>query len=78
MANRLKTTTRDVQIHAAVTIMPNKDNIAMIGEKENEIGQFAVQLDAKHVPVTEKQFRMAFASLCKTLEARARAAGLIR
>lgn len=54
---------RDIQIHAAVTIMPNVNNVQLIGSKENEIAQFAVQIDARNVPLTHTELKVAFDGL---------------
>lgn len=69
---------RDVQIHSAVTIMPNVNSVGMIGEKDTEIAQFAVQLDAKLAPFTRVQVEAAFRGLHERCLERMRAAGLLR
>lgn len=69
---------KDVQIHCALTIMPNVNSVSIIGEKETEIAQFAVQLDAKFAPFTRVQFETAFRGLKERVLERARAAGLLR
>jgi hypothetical protein len=69
---------RDVQIHAAVTIMGNANNVPVIGEKPVEVAQFAVQLDEKFAPFTRKQFEIAFRGLMEHCLEKARAANLLR
>ena len=76
--NKLRTSTRDIQIHAAVTIMPNKNNVAVIGEKDLEIMQKCVQLDAKFAPFKEEQVRVAFQALAAHAIEIMRSAGYIR
>lgn len=74
----MKSSSRDVQIHAAVTIMPNVNNVPMIGEKDLEIGQFVVQLDSRFSPFRESAVRQAFISLGVQCMDRMRKAGLLR
>jgi hypothetical protein len=69
---------RDVQIHMAVTIMANANNVPMIGEKDNEITQLCVQLDARHAPFREKDVRQAFIALGAQAIDKMRRAGLTR
>lgn len=69
---------RDIQIHAAITVMPHKNSVAVIGEKDQEIAQFAVQLDAKFSPFTRAQFEKVFEGLFENCLVKARAAGLLR
>ena len=74
----MKSKSRDVQIHTAVTIMGNANNVAMIGEKDLEITQLCVQLDAKFSPFKESQVRQAFISLGARCMEEMRKAGLLR
>jgi hypothetical protein len=69
---------RDVQLHAAVTIMPRVNSTEIIGEKDQEVAQFCVQLDAKFGPFTRKQVDIAFEGLKEHCFAKMRAAGLLR
>jgi hypothetical protein len=69
---------RDVQIHAAVTIVNRKNNVEVIGEKPLEIAQFAVQLDSKFAPFKRMHFEAAFKGLMEHCIEKARAAGLMR
>jgi hypothetical protein len=77
-AAMLKKSTRDIQVHAAVTIMPNKNNVWQPGEKDVEIAQFAVQLDSAYAPFTAEMVRKAFEGLEASCLSRMRAAGLLR
>lgn len=54
---------RDVQIHAVVTITNRVNNSEIVGEKEKELPQFAVQIDAKDCPVRKKDVQTAFLAL---------------
>lgn len=74
----MRSSRRDVQIHAAVTIMPHQNSVPVIGEKDNEIAQFCVQLDAKFGPFTRSQFEVAFQGMLENCLMKARRAGLLR
>lgn len=69
---------RDVQIHVAVTIMPAQAGVQILGEKENEITQLAVEVQFRYVPMTEDQFRRAFFALADKAIMKARFAGIVR
>lgn len=74
---------RDVQVHAAVTVMPNANNVLIMDSnpenmKPIEIAQFAVQLDAKFGPFTAKQLKIAFEGLYYNCLDKMRAANLLR
>lgn len=73
-----KSLKRDVQIHAAVTIVPARDHVIVMGEKENEITQFCVQLDARFIPIDENKVRLAFEGLAFHCIQKMRRAGLIK
>lgn len=70
---------RDIQLHAAVTIMNRVNSVEIFGDpKPEEIAQFAVQLDAKFAPFTKAQFEIAFDGLRHHCLEKARAAGLLK
>lgn len=69
---------RDVQVHAAITICPTMRSEIVIGEKENEIAQFAVQLDARYAPFTRNQVKLAFEGLAHHCIDKMRTAGLLK
>jgi hypothetical protein len=80
-----KTKARDVQLHAAVTVMNRTNNIQVMEkgadgefEKPVEVAQFCVQLDSRFFPFTAKQFKIAFEGLYHHCLAKARAAGILR
>lgn len=69
---------KDLQIHAAITVMPAQNSIPHIGYEPMEIAQFAVQLDAKFSPFTRQQFEIAFQGLKESCLNKARSYGLLR
>lgn len=69
---------RDVMVHVAVTIMDRRGQIKVIGEKENEICQFAAELDYKWVPLNAKQAKSMFEKLSRAAFDKMVAHGLIR
>lgn len=68
----------DVQIHAAVTIAPTKNNTLMFGYKDTEIAQFVVQLDARFSPFKEEYIRVAFTGLMQQCMEKMRREGILR
>ena len=79
----MNTRNKDVQIHAAVTVMPNSNNVLIMDRdpanmQPIEIAQFAVQLDAKFGPFTAKQLKIAFDGLYYNCLEKMRSAGLLR
>jgi hypothetical protein len=69
---------RDIQIHAVVTITQRVNNIEIVGEKERELPQFAVQIDARDTPVRKKDVQTAFAALYSKCLDEMRRAGVLR
>ena len=69
---------RDVMVHAAVTIMNRQKKIQVIGEKENEICQFAAELDADLLPMTEAQAKAMFEKISRACFDKMVLHGLIR
>lgn len=69
---------RDVQIHTVVTITTRQAGIDILGEKETELPQLAVEIPFNKIPMTEDQFRVAIRALGEKSLERARAYGLIR
>jgi hypothetical protein len=74
---------KDIQIHAAVTIMPNANNLPILDpdpekRKDQEIAQFAVQLDARFAPFTHHEVKTAFDGLFYHCLRKMRAAGLLK
>ena len=74
----VKGSSRDLMVHIAATIMPTKKGVLVVGEKCNEIGQFAVEVEATNVPMNEKQAKAMLEALSYKCFERMRAAGLIR
>jgi hypothetical protein len=71
-------TGHDVQIHAAITICPHKNNVINLGEKDTEIAQFVVQLDARFSPFKEEYVRIAFTGLMQQCLKKMYREGIIR
>lgn len=69
---------QDVMLHAAVTMVPRKDGISLIGEKDQEVCQFAAELFARKLPYPESHARRAFDELKEGCIRRMREAGMIR
>lgn len=69
---------RDVMIHIAVTIMPEVNEKRVIGEKENEICQFAVRVPAPKWPIKRSWCKTMMQELTLHAYRRMMAAGLVR
>jgi hypothetical protein len=76
--NKLKTSKRDIQIHAVVTITNRVNNVEIINEKEKELPQFAVQIDSRCCPVRRKDVQTAFGALYIKCLDEMRKAGILR
>jgi ribosomal protein L6P/L9E len=76
-ARSLRDKKRDVMVHVAVTIMPRHKNIKVIGEDENEIGQWAADIPAPKTPMTKAQFAAMMNELAASAYLRMRSFGLI-
>lgn len=74
------TTARDVMVHIAVTVMGEVDGRHVMGEKDNEIGQFAVRIPHKWIQkgLTMEQLRVVMESLTLRAVDRMRVSGLTR
>lgn len=68
----------DIQIHAAVTIMNRVNNIELIGQKETELPQFCVQIDARDTPVRKMDVEAAFKALGQKCLDQMRQNGLLK
>lgn len=75
-----KTRARDVMVHIAVTIMNEYDGRQVAGERENEIGQFAVRIPAVWIQkgLTAAQCQKMFEELTYRAYERMRVSGLTR
>lgn len=69
---------RDVMFHAAVTIVPRKNGIAIVGEKDREVCQFACDILSRKLPLKESHARRAFDEMKEMCIQRLREAGLIQ
>jgi hypothetical protein len=69
---------RDVMLHAACTIMGTTEGIEIIGQKDEEICQFAVHIPARQMPKKESHIRRAFEEMCEMTLNKMRSHGLLR
>lgn len=71
---------RDVMIHVAVTIMGEQHGHRVMGEKDNEICQFAVRIDSQWLErgLTIDQVKKSFEALSFRALERMRVSGLTR
>lgn len=75
-----RTKARDLMVHIAVTVMGEVDGRHVYGEKDNEIGQFAVRIPHKWVEkgLSMAQLKMVFEQLSFRAVERMRVSGLTR
>lgn len=69
---------RDVMVNTAVTIVPRCNHLEVIGEKDNEVCQFAFELPAKKLPFPERHLRLALAEQMNMILEKMRRAGMVR
>jgi hypothetical protein len=69
---------KDVMFHAAVTVVPRTNGVALIGDKDIELCQFAAEIPAKRMPLKESHARRAFDEMAEACIKRMRKAGMIR
>ncbi len=69
---------RDVMCHAAVTIVPRKNGLTIIGEKDQEVCQFAFELMARKLPWPERILREALNEQANMVLEKMRSAGMVK
>ena len=71
---------RDVMVHIAVTVLNEQDGRIVAGEKEHELGQFAVRIPSKWFQrgLTGAQAKKMFEQLSARAYERMRVSGLTR
>lgn len=69
---------RDVMVNSAVTVVPRRNGIQLVGEKDHEICQFAFELQAKKLPWPEKRVRQALFEQAELILEQMRGAGFTR
>jgi hypothetical protein len=69
---------RDVQFHTVVTITNRVNNVEIFGEKETELPQLCIQVDAKDTPLRRKDVQAAFGAFYQDILKQMRSAGLLR
>lgn len=74
----MKPSARDIQIHSVVTVTNRVNNHEIIGEKERELPQLCVQVDARHTPLRRKDVQAAFGAMYANILKQMRSAGLLR
>jgi len=73
-----KSKNRNLQVHTAVTIMPNINSLIVGGEKDREIGQWAVEIGASAMPVQEYVIDKCFEEMKFLAKQRMREYGLLK
>lgn len=68
----------DLMFHAAVTMVPRKNGIALIGQQDMEVCQFAAEIPFKKLPLKESHARRAFDEMKESCIQRMREAGFLR
>ena len=58
-----RTGKRDVVVHLAVTVLPSVDGHNIIGQREQEYGQWCFRLNARQLPASRATLIKAFAEL---------------
>jgi len=69
---------RDIQIHMSVTITNRVNNVEIFGEKEKELPQLCIQVDARNAPVRKMDLQAAFANFYARALEQMREAGLLK
>lgn len=69
---------RDIMVHVAVTQIDRYKGVKVLGEEDKELGQWAVEIPANHVPMTRAQAKAMFEKLTLHAYKRMMACNLIR
>jgi len=70
--------TRDVLLHAAVTIVPRANGVPLLGMKDQELCQWAAELQGAKFPYKESHIKRAFDEMAAECIKKMRGAGMIR
>ena len=70
--------TRDVVVHLAVTILPRVNGHAVVGEREREFNQWCFELPARSLPVSNATAIKAFSELCHVGKQALMSLGLVK
>lgn len=69
---------RDVMVHVAVTILNRQNGVTVVGEKPNEICQYAVEIPATQFPIKMSWAKKTFEALTLHAYKKMLAFGLVR